>query len=64
LKNIYLKTEGNSVGCDEHIDVDGISKSNSDDFSSSYIDMEKLDDEKMAELLEDHETALQSDNIV
>lgn len=42
--------------------MNDLTDSQSDDFSSEYIDMEKLDDEKMAELLEDHEALLQTDN--
>lgn len=58
----YLKTEGASVD-EDTVDVNDISESQTDEeFSSEYIDIEKLDDEKMAELLEDHEALLHSDD--
>lgn len=54
-KHGYLKTEGNSV--EEQIFEHDMSGSDADQneisMSSEYVDMEKLDDEKLAELLLD-----------
>lgn len=49
----HLRTEGNSVDFDE-FDPNIDSGSDTDFDNSGFIDLQRLDDEKMAELLEDH----------
>lgn len=49
-----MKTEGNSVE-DQIFEHDISEQQDEDSLSSEYVDMEKLDDEKMAELLLDED---------